>query len=85
MEESLRKSNLPYKIFGGLSFYQRKEIKDLLAYYRLTINPNDEEAFRRIINFPARGIGITTIQRLNTFAINNNITIWEVINNLKKI
>lgn len=85
LEESLRKSNLPYKIFGGLSFYQRKEIKDLLAYYRLTINPNDEEAFRRIINFPARGIGITTIQRLNTFAINHDITIWEVINNLKKI
>jgi len=82
MEESLRKRNIPYKIYGGLSFYQRKEIKDLLAYYRLCINPNDEEAFKRIINYPTRGIGPTTIQRLNVFANEKNKTIWEVINHL---
>ena len=82
MEESLRKRNIPYKIYGGLSFYQRKEIKDLLAYYRLCINPNDEEAFKRIINYPTRGIGATTIQRLNVFANEKNKSIWEVINHL---
>ena len=85
LEESLRKRNIPYKIYGGLSFYQRKEIKDLLAYYRLAINPNDEEAFKRIINYPTRGIGTTTIQRLNVFANEHNKSIWEVINNLGKI
>ena len=82
MEESLRKRNIPYKIYGGLSFYQRKEIKDLLAYYRLCINPNDEEAFKRIINYPTRGIGATTIQRLIFFANEKNKSIWEVINHL---
>ena len=82
LEESLRKRNIPYKIYGGLSFYQRKEIKDLLAYYRLAINPNDEEAFKRIINYPSRGIGTTTIQKLNVFANEQNKTIWEVINKL---
>ena len=85
LEESLRKRNIPYKIYGGLSFYQRKEIKDLLAYYRLAINPNDDEAFKRIINYPTRGIGVTTIQRLNVFANENNKSIWEVINNLGEI
>ena len=85
LEESLRKRNIPYKIYGGLSFYQRKEIKDLLAYYRLTINPNDEEAFKRIINYPTRGIGATTIQRLNIFANEHNKSIWEVINHLGEI
>ena len=85
LEESLRKRNIPYKIYGGLSFYQRKEIKDLLAYYRLAINPNDEEAFKRIINYPTRGIGTTTIQRLNLFANGHNKSIWEVINNLGEI
>ena len=85
LEESLRKRNIPYKIYGGLSFYQRKEIKDLLAYYRLAINPNDEEAFKRIINYPTRGIGATTIQRLNIFANEHNKSIWEVITHLGEI
>ena len=84
-EESLRKRNIAYKIYGGLSFYQRKEIKDLLAYYRLAINPNDEEAFKRIINYPTRGIGATTIQRLNVFANEHDKSIWEVINHLDEI
>ena len=85
LEESLRKKNIPYKIYGGISFYQRKEIKDLLAYYRLSINPNDEEAFKRIINYPKRGIGTTTIQTLNIFANTHNKSIWEAINSLDKI
>ena len=82
LEESLRKKNIGYKIYGGLSFYQRKEIKDLLAYFRLAINPNDEEALKRIINYPRRGIGLTTLQTLSLLANNNNSSIWEVINNL---
>ncbi|MDG2449569.1 MAG: 3'-5' exonuclease, partial [Saprospiraceae bacterium] len=85
IEESLRKRNIPYKIYGGLSFYQRKEIKDLLAYYRLCTNPNDEEAFKRCINYPRRGIGTTTIQCLNIFANTHNKSIWEVINHLNEI
>ena len=84
LEESLRKRNVKYKIYGGLSFYQRKEIKDLLAYYRLSINPNDEEAFKRIINYPARGIGTTTMQTLNLYANSINKSIWDVISNLEK-
>jgi len=84
LEESLRKRNLPYKIYGGLSFYQRKEIKDLLAYYRLSINPNDEEALKRIINYPTRGIGTTTIQNLSVLANTQNKSIWEVIANLQE-
>ena len=84
LEESLRKRNLSYKIYGGISFYQRKEIKDLLAYFRLSINPNDEEAFKRVINYPRRGIGTTTIENLNVFANNNSKTIWEVITTLDK-
>ena len=83
LEESLRKRNIPYKIYGGLSFYQRKEIKDLLAYYRLSINPDDEEALKRIINYPRRGIGITTIQTLGMFANENNTSIWSAISNLE--
>ena len=82
LEESLRKKNIGYKIYGGLSFYQRKEIKDLLAYFRLAINPNDEEALKRIINYPRRGIGLTTLQTLSLLANSNNSSIWEVINNL---
>jgi len=85
LEESLRKRNIPYKIYGGVSFYQRKDIKDLLAYYRLAINPNDEEAFKRIINYPTRGIGATTIQALNVTANKQNKSIWEVINQLDEI
>ena len=76
-EEALRKRNIPYKIYGGLSFYERKEIKDVLAYGRLLINPKDDEAFRRIINFPARGIGNTTIERLAKAANTAGISLWE--------
>ena len=85
LEEALRKRNIAYKIYGGLSFYQRKEIKDLLSYYRLTINQKDEEALKRIINYPARGIGLTTIQKLTIAANKMNISIWEVINNIEEI
>ncbi|HCN84358.1 MAG TPA: ATP-dependent DNA helicase [Sphingobacteriaceae bacterium] len=79
MEEGLRKLNIPYKIYGGLSFYQRKEIKDLIAYFRLTFNPNDEEALKRVINYPRRGIGDTTVERIMIAADKNNITLWEVL------
>ena len=82
LEESLRKRNIPYRIYGGLSFYQRKEIKDAIAYFRLSINPNDDEAVKRIINFPARGIGDTTQNKLIRCAIDNKISIWSVINNI---
>ncbi|RLD40048.1 MAG: ATP-dependent DNA helicase [Bacteroidetes bacterium] len=79
MEDSLRKMNIPYKIFGGLSFYGRKEIKDMLAYYRLVINPNDEEALLRVINYPKRGIGQTTIEKLRVEANRLNISLWDLI------
>ncbi|MFN0032736.1 MAG: ATP-dependent helicase [Flavobacteriales bacterium] len=78
-EEALRKLNIHYKIYGGLSFYQRKEIKDLLAYFRLTCNPNDEESLKRIINYPRRGIGDTTIQKLVVGAAEKQISIWDMI------
>jgi DNA helicase-2/ATP-dependent DNA helicase PcrA len=78
-EESLRKLNIPYKIYGGLSFYQRKEIKDLLAYFRLTANPNDEEAVKRVINYPKRAIGKTSIENLMISANNYNVSLWEVM------
>jgi len=81
LEEALRKINIPYKIYGGLSFYHRKEIKDLLAYFRLTINHKDEEAFKRVINYPARGIGKTTLEKLVYIAGERNISIWEVVEN----
>lgn len=81
MEESLRKKNIPYRIYGGLSFYQRKEIKDLLAYYRLTINHLDQEALQRVINYPARGIGKTTLERLTVKAGELDISLWDVIEN----
>jgi len=84
LEEALRKLAIPYKIYGGLSFYQRKEIKDVLSYFRLTINPQDEEALKRVINYPSRGIGTTTIQKLLICANENNISIWEVISDLGK-
>jgi|AntRauTorcE11898_2_1112593.scaffolds.fasta_scaffold00143_9 DNA helicase-2/ATP-dependent DNA helicase PcrA len=80
LEEALRKQNIPYRIYGGLSFYQRKEIKDLLAYFRLIINHNDEEALFRIINFPARGIGKTSQQKISIKAQEHDVTAWEVIN-----
>lgn len=81
MEEALRKQGTPYKIYGGLSFYQRKEIKDLIAYFRLTFNPADEEALKRVINYPRRGIGDTTVDRIILSAGQHNISIWEVIIN----
>ena len=84
IEESLRRQNIPYKIYGGLSFYQRKEIKDVLAYCRLTVNPNDEEALKRVINYPSRGIGNTTLQKLIITANENQVSIWEVLNKLEK-
>ncbi|RYD73224.1 MAG: helix-turn-helix domain-containing protein, partial [Sphingobacteriales bacterium] len=79
MEEALRKLNVPYKIYGGLSFYQRKEIKDLIAYFRLTFNPSDEAAFKRVINYPARGIGKTTIDKIIIAADEHNKTMFDVI------
>ncbi|WP_231932269.1 MULTISPECIES: ATP-dependent helicase [Butyricimonas] len=85
MEEALRKRNIPYKIYGGLSFYQRKEIKDLLAYLRLTVNQNDEEALKRIINYPKRGIGDTTVDKLKEVAQKYNASIWTVLCNLNKV
>jgi len=84
MEEALRKLGIPYKIYGGLSFYQRKEIKDLIAYFRLTFNPNDEEALKRVINYPRRGIGDTTVDRIIVSADQHSITPWEVIVNPSK-
>ncbi|HLT41074.1 MAG TPA: UvrD-helicase domain-containing protein [Sphingobacteriaceae bacterium] len=81
MEEALRKLNVPYKIYGGTSFYQRKEIKDLIAYFKLTFNPNDEEAIKRVINYPRRGIGNTSIERVMIAANEKNIALWDVISN----
>lgn len=81
LEESLRKRDIPYRIYGGLSFYQRKEIKDAVAYFRLAVNPDDDEALRRIINFPARGIGETTLAKLTRGAISSGRSIWSVLRN----
>ncbi len=81
MEEGLRKMSIPYRIYGGLSFYKRKEIKDLLAYFRLVINPKDEEALKRIINVPARGIGKTTIEKMTVVAAQQDKSLWELIDN----
>jgi DNA helicase-2/ATP-dependent DNA helicase PcrA len=78
-EESLRRMNIPYKVYGGLSFYQRKEIKDLIAYFRLTVNPYDEEALRRIINYPARGIGQTTVGKLEQEAAIRDVRMWDIL------
>ncbi len=78
-EESLRKRNIPYKVYGSLSFYQRKEIKDLLAYFRLTVNKNDDEALKRVINYPMRGIGNVTVDRIEEFANAKEKSIWAVI------
>ncbi len=81
MEEALRKLNVPYKIYGGLSFYQRKEIKDLIAYCRLTFNPNDEEALKRVINYPVRGIGKTSIDKIIIAADQHDLKLWNIISN----
>ena len=78
-EEAMRKRSMPYRIYGGLSFYQRKEIKDVIAYFRLAVNPNDEEAFKRIINYPARGIGDTTVSKITAAATDNNVSLWTVL------
>jgi DNA helicase-2/ATP-dependent DNA helicase PcrA len=78
-EESLRRMNIAYRIYGGISFYQRKEIKDFLSYLRVILNPGDEEALKRIINFPARGIGKTTVEKAVLFANQNNISMWNVL------
>ena len=87
LEESLRKRNIPYRIYGSLSFYQRKEVKDAIAYFRLSVNPDDDESLRRIINFPQRGIGETTLKKLTAEAVSKSTSIWEIISNgnLKEI
>lgn len=82
-EEALRKRNIPYKIYGGLSFYQRKEIKDMLSYLRLVSNPNDEEALRRIINYPKRGIGNTTLDKIMEIGAGMGVSMWEVIEKIE--
>lgn len=82
-EEEFRKQGIPYRIYGGLSFYQRKEIKDIIAYFRLVANPDDEEAFKRIINYPARGIGATTVTKIADCAHQNRASFWEVIGNVE--
>jgi len=81
-EEALRKINISYKVFGGVSFYQRREVKDLLAYLRVIINPKDEESLKRIINYPARGIGKTTIQKIIVIANKEDTSLWEIINKI---
>jgi DNA helicase-2/ATP-dependent DNA helicase PcrA len=79
IEEALRRRNIPYKIFAGHSFYERKEIKDVLAYMRLVINHNDNDAFRRVINFPARGIGATSMECLVRASIEKGVSLWDAI------
>jgi len=83
IEESLRRKNIAYRIYGGMSFYQRKEIKDLLAYFKMCVNPNDEEAFKRILNYPARGIGQTTRDKITIAASEEGVSPWEIISNLQ--
>ena len=78
-EESFRRSAIPYKVYGGLSFYQRKEVKDVIAYLRLVVNNNDDEAFKRIINYPARGIGKTTLEKVESISVTNNMSLWNTI------
>ena len=78
-EEQMRKDNIPYRIYGGMSFYQRKEIKDVIAYFRVVANPNDEEALRRIVNYPSRGIGDTTVGKIVDTANMHNVSLWQVI------
>ncbi|MCB0691838.1 MAG: UvrD-helicase domain-containing protein, partial [Saprospiraceae bacterium] len=82
-EENLRRFNIPYRVYGGLSFYQRKEIKDFLAYIRMVINDKDDEAFKRIINFPKRGIGNTSVEEIAKIAEDNGMSMWEVINSIE--
>ena len=82
MEDNLRRKNIPYRIYGGLSFYQRKEVKDLLAYCRLSINPKDEEALRRAINYPKRGIGDSTVEKITVKANQESRSLWEILENI---
>lgn len=81
-EEELVKNNVPHKVYGGMSFYQRKEIKDVMAYFRLVCNPNDEEAFKRVINYPKRGIGDTTVGRISAEALRRGVSLWDVASDL---
>ncbi len=83
-EEQMRKLNIPYRIYGGLSFYQRKEIKDVIAYLRLVANPDDEEAFRRIINYPTRGIGNTTLEKIIQLALQHGVSLWTIADNAEE-
>ena len=83
-EEALRRMGIAYRIYGGMSFYQRKEVKDFIAYLRLVVNPKDEEALKRIINFPARGIGKTTMDKAVLFANENNVSVWDIISNASR-
>ena len=83
IEEALRKAGIPYKIYGGLSFYQRKEIKNLLAYLRFTINTDDEQSFRRIVNLPKRGIGVASVEKMMVAAFEHDIPLWEVLTNIE--
>ena len=85
IEESLRRLNLPYRIFGGLSFYKRKEVKDLLAYFRLVINPSDEESLKRVINYPARGIGKTTMEKLTIASSKFGMPLWDVMKDARNL
>jgi DNA helicase II / ATP-dependent DNA helicase PcrA len=85
LEEALRKLNIPYRIYGGLSFYKRKEIKDLLAYFRLTVNPNDEEALKRVINYPGRGIGQSTIDKIILTATDYDRGLWFVLEHIQEL
>ena len=80
-EEAFRKDGIPYRIYGGVSFYQRKEIKDMIAYFRLAVNPNDEEALKRVINYPTRGIGQTTVDKVTKLAAQRGVSLWQVITN----
>ena len=82
-EEQMHKMNIPYRIFGGMSFYQRKEIKDVIAYFRVVLNPDDEEALRRIINYPTRGIGDTTISKIVNTATENGVSLWQAMSNMR--
>ena len=83
LEDAFRKHSIPYRIYGGLSFYQRKEIKDIIAYLRLIINPHDEEALKRIINYPTRGIGATTLAKVLNTAIENNVSLWTILQDIE--
>ncbi len=85
LEEALRKRAIPYRIYGGMSFYQRKEIKDLIAYFRLLVNGNDDEAFKRIVNYPKRGIGETTVDKIAAVANENNLSIWNTVARIKEL